>query len=85
MKVKLKHKNDKLPNCWKECGCSFEDWEDLQSGKSVEVSNLNLECPSSLHPISLHMGPSIALRQQYQSSWAVNVRRQFRWNIAINR
>ena len=41
MKVKLKHKNTKLPNCWKECGCSFEDWQELQSGKSVEVSNLN--------------------------------------------
>jgi len=41
MKVKLKHKNNKLPNCWKECGCSFEEWEELQSGKSVEVSNLN--------------------------------------------
>ena len=41
MKVKLKHKNDKLPNCWKECGCSFEDWQDLQNGKSIEISNLN--------------------------------------------
>ncbi len=41
MKVKLKNSNIKLPNCWKECGCSFEDWKELQKGKSVEVSNLN--------------------------------------------
>ena len=41
MKVKLKDKNNKLQNCWKEFGCSFEDWEELQSGKSVEVSSLN--------------------------------------------
>tara|TARA_R110002012_G_scaffold321852_1_gene551886 strand:+ start:506 stop:685 length:180 start_codon:yes stop_codon:yes gene_type:complete len=41
MKVKLKDKNNKLPSCWKECGCSFEDWKKLQDGKSVEVSNLN--------------------------------------------
>jgi|TARA_X000001388_G_scaffold77404_1_gene78066 hypothetical protein len=41
MKVKLKDKSNKLPNCWKECGCSFEDWQELQKGNSVEVSNLN--------------------------------------------
>jgi|TARA_R100000152_G_C6751263_1_gene174922 hypothetical protein len=41
MKVKLKDKSTKLPNCWKECGCSFEDWEELQKGKSIEVSSLN--------------------------------------------
>ena len=27
MKVKLKNKSTKLPNCWKECGCTFEDWK----------------------------------------------------------
>tara|TARA_Y100000592_G_C5319302_1_gene244046 strand:- start:94 stop:267 length:174 start_codon:yes stop_codon:yes gene_type:complete len=41
MKVKLKDKSIKLPNCWKECGCSFEDWQELQKGKSIEVSSLN--------------------------------------------
>jgi hypothetical protein len=41
MKIKLKDKNTILPNCWKECGCSFEDWENLHNGKSIEVSNLN--------------------------------------------
>ena len=41
MKAKLKDSNVGLPNCWKECGCSFEDWKELQKGKSVEVSSLN--------------------------------------------
>jgi hypothetical protein len=41
MKIKLKDKNTILPNCWKECGCSFEDWENLHNGKSIEVNNLN--------------------------------------------
>ena len=41
MKIKLKDKSTKLPNCWKECGCSKEDWDDLAMGKSVEVSSLN--------------------------------------------
>ncbi len=41
MTIKLKNKNAILPNCWKECGCSFEDWKALQKGKSIEVSNLN--------------------------------------------
>ena len=41
MKVKLKDKSTKLPNCWKECGCTFENWIELQKGKSIEVSSLN--------------------------------------------
>ena len=41
MKIAIIDKGSSLPNCWKECGCSFEDWKELQKGKSVEVSNLN--------------------------------------------
>jgi hypothetical protein len=29
-----------LPNNWKSCGCSAEDWADLNSGKSIEVSSI---------------------------------------------
>ena len=39
MKIKLK-KNQTLPNNWKACGHSFEDWEDLNSGKSIEVGKV---------------------------------------------
>ena len=39
MKIKLK-KNQTLPNNWKACGHSFEDWEDLNSGKSIEVTKV---------------------------------------------
>ena len=37
MKVKLKNKNCKLPNCWKQCGVSKEDWDNLASGQVIEV------------------------------------------------
>ena len=39
MKIKLK-KGVVLPNNWKSCGCSAEDWADLNSGKSIEVSSV---------------------------------------------
>ena len=39
MKAKLKDSNVGLPNCWKECGCSFEDWQKLQEGKEVELKS----------------------------------------------
>jgi len=38
MKIKLKQKDVKLPNCWKTCGVSYEDWQELQSGKGIEAS-----------------------------------------------
>ena len=40
MKVKLKDSNVGLPNCWKECGCSFDDWQKLQEGGEVELKSL---------------------------------------------
>ena len=37
MKIKLKN-GVVLPNNWKACGCTVDDWKDLNSGKSIEVS-----------------------------------------------
>ena len=39
MKIKLKS-GVVLPNNWKNCGLSYEDWENLNSGKSIEVSSV---------------------------------------------
>ena len=39
MKIKLK-KGVVLPNNWKSCGCSADDWADLHSGKSIEVNSV---------------------------------------------
>ena len=37
MKIKLKDKGVKLPNIWKSCGASSEDWQGLHDGKEIEV------------------------------------------------
>tara|TARA_R100000808_G_C2137577_1_gene145670 strand:+ start:432 stop:620 length:189 start_codon:yes stop_codon:yes gene_type:complete len=37
MKVKLIDKNSNLPNCWKECGTSKNDWDKLNAGNEIEV------------------------------------------------
>ena len=39
MKIKLKD-GVVLQNNWKECGCSFIDWENLNSGKSIDVNSI---------------------------------------------
>ena len=39
MKIKLK-KGVVLPNNWKSCGCSVDDWADHNSGKSIEVNSV---------------------------------------------
>ena len=39
MKIKLK-KGAVLPNNWKSCGCTSDDWSDLNAGKSIEVSSV---------------------------------------------
>tara|TARA_Y100001938_G_scaffold24305_1_gene31889 strand:+ start:54 stop:296 length:243 start_codon:yes stop_codon:yes gene_type:complete len=39
MKIKLKN-GVLLPNNWKSCGCSADDWADLNSGKSIEVNSV---------------------------------------------
>ena len=40
MKIKLIDKGVPLPNCWKSCGASYEDWEELQKGKEIEVKSV---------------------------------------------
>jgi|TARA_R110002012_G_scaffold206546_2_gene376509 hypothetical protein len=39
MKIKLK-RGVVLPNNWKSCGCTIENWADLNAGKSIEVSSV---------------------------------------------
>lgn len=40
MKIQIINKGSSLPNCWKECGASFEDWEELKSGKEISVKSV---------------------------------------------
>ena len=40
MKVKLKDKSSNLPNCWKQCGASKEEWDELQAGNEIEVKSV---------------------------------------------
>ena len=39
MKIKLK-RGIKLPNNWKSCGCTADNWADLNAGKSIEVNSV---------------------------------------------
>ncbi len=39
MKIKLK-RGIVLPNNWKSCGCTANDWADLNAGKSIEVNSV---------------------------------------------
>ena len=39
MKIKLKN-GVVLPNNWKSCKCSADDWADLNGGKSIEVNSV---------------------------------------------
>ena len=39
MKIKLKN-GVVLPNNWKSCEYSADDWADLNSGKSIEVNSV---------------------------------------------
>tara|TARA_Y100001973_G_C5201714_1_gene338265 strand:- start:2679 stop:2858 length:180 start_codon:yes stop_codon:yes gene_type:complete len=40
MKVKLKNKGVKLPNIWKQCKVSYEDWQELHDGKEIEMKSV---------------------------------------------
>ena len=40
MKVKMIDKSVPLPKCWKSCGTSYEDWQELQNGKEIEVKTV---------------------------------------------
>lgn len=39
MKIKLKDPQA-LPNAWKSCGMTMEEWKDLEAGKTVEVKSI---------------------------------------------
>ena len=39
MKIKLKTPQA-LPNAWKGCGMTKEEWKDLEAGNTVEVKSL---------------------------------------------
>jgi hypothetical protein len=41
MKIQLIDKSSSLPNCWKECGASFEDWEELKAGNEISVKKVS--------------------------------------------
>ena len=41
MKIQLINKGSSLPNCWKECGASFEDWEKLKDGNEISVKKVS--------------------------------------------
>tara|TARA_R100001443_G_C3341188_1_gene174509 strand:- start:1053 stop:1244 length:192 start_codon:yes stop_codon:yes gene_type:complete len=40
MKIKLINKSTALPNCWKSCGVDKDAWDELQSGKEIEVKQI---------------------------------------------
>ena len=40
MKIKLKNKSSKLPNCWKQCGVNKEDWDKLQEGGEIDAKTI---------------------------------------------
>jgi len=57
MKIKLINKSTALPNCWKSCGVDKNAWDELQSGKEIEVKQIGsaieslVESKSSATPI----------------------------------
>ena len=53
MKIKIKSKNSALPNCWKQAGASFDDWQELKSGKEISVKSI----PDSIKPFILEQEP----------------------------
>ena len=40
MKIKMIDKSVPLPNCWKSCGISYKEWEELQNGKEIEIKTV---------------------------------------------
>lgn len=55
MKVKIKDVGTSLPNAWKSCGVSQEEWEELKSGKEVELSTV----PEYIeHLVEIKVSPS---------------------------
>ena len=42
MKVKLKNKKVVLPNTWKQCGVSYEDWQELQKNNEINLKTIDV-------------------------------------------
>ena len=40
MKIKLTDKGTALPNIWKQCGVSKEEWDKLQTGEEIDVKTV---------------------------------------------
>tara|TARA_R100000458_G_C8192947_1_gene186075 strand:- start:499 stop:681 length:183 start_codon:yes stop_codon:yes gene_type:complete len=38
--MKIKLKEGSLPNIWKQCGASLEEWDKLHSGETIEVKSV---------------------------------------------
>ena len=39
--MKIKFKNPQaLPNAWKSCGMTKDEWKDLEAGKTVEADSI---------------------------------------------
>ena len=43
MKIKLIDKSSNLPNCWKQCGASKEEWDKLQTGEEIDVKVIGID------------------------------------------
>ena len=41
MEIKMKDLSVSLPNAWKQCGLSKKDWDELQSGKTVDATSVS--------------------------------------------
>mgnify|MGYP003114348463 CR=1 FL=1 len=52
MKIKLKDKSTKLPNCWKQCGTDLSNWSKLQSGEEIEVTSVSIGIESLVEVVS---------------------------------
>ena len=61
MKIKLK-RNQVLPNNWKVCGNTAEDWENLNNGKSIEVGKV----PSAIEQYVEVVDSSTSYKQKKQ-------------------
>ena len=40
MEIQLKSVGISLPNCWKQCGASFVNWNKLKSGEVIGVKSI---------------------------------------------
>ena len=38
--MKIKLKEGSLPNIWKQCGTTYDNWQELHLGKEIEVKSI---------------------------------------------